>query len=96
MQDKERLVILSIKDTKEPSGMFICMNGIFSNAVKKVENDVYMICRQAARKLKTTNRYLHVPIRVMEQLTKTGIQQTLFFKNRFGCSCKDGFLNGMM
>ena len=51
------------KDTKEPSGMFICMNGIFSNAVKKVENDVYMICRQAARKLKTTNRYLHVPIR---------------------------------
>ena len=56
------------------------MNGIFSNAVKKVENDVYMICRQAARKLKTTNRYLHVPIRVMEQLTKTGIQQTLFSK----------------
>lgn len=66
------------KDTKESSGMFLCMNGIFSNAVKEFENHVYRICRQAAKKFKTTHRYLHVPIRVMEQLTKTGIQQTLF------------------
>ncbi len=79
------------KDTKEPSGMFICMNGIFSNAVKKVENDVYMICRQAARKLKTTNRYLHVPIRVMEQLTKVGIQHNLFSKIDFVVPVKMDF-----
>lgn len=69
-----------IKSEDDHAGIYICMVGEFNKSLQKDFPDVYELCKNTRRKLKTVKRYLKIPENIMKQFPHLRMQEDLFKK----------------